>query len=215
MYPNHPWNWLHFGHGLLIFFTLAAFWISETGLILDIQPFSWKCMGGMGWNLAYLCIMTRFWSWSFDFPQFCHDRSGVPCQSDWPWVAKRYHSYWIPRIYLFISILWYLETWKRQIRGDVIMGTMASQITSVTIVYSTVWTGAKKTSKLRVTGLCAGNSPVTGEFPAQMASYAENISIWWCHHFSIWKLLKCQAEAGYPWLLFSLCFLKYIWHRKD
>ena len=29
------------------------------------------------------------------------------------------------------------------------------------------------TSKLRVTGLCAGNSPVTGEFPAQMASYAE------------------------------------------
>ena len=26
---------------------------------------------------------------------------------------------------------------------------------------------SKKTSKLRVTGLCAGNSPVTGEFPAQ------------------------------------------------
>ena len=32
-----------------------------------------------------------------------------------------------------------------------------------------------KTSKLRVTGLCAGNSPVTGEFPAQMASNAENV----------------------------------------
>ena len=27
--------------------------------------------------------------------------------------------------------------------------------------------GSKKTSKLRVTGLCAGNSPGTGEFPAQ------------------------------------------------
>ena len=27
---------------------------------------------------------------------------------------------------------------------------------------------SKKTSKLRVTNLCAGNSPVTGEFPAQM-----------------------------------------------
>ena len=26
---------------------------------------------------------------------------------------------------------------------------------------------SRKTSKLRVTGLCAGNSPVTGEFPAQ------------------------------------------------
>ena len=41
---------------------------------------------------------------------------------------------------------------------------------------------SKKTSKLRVTGLCAGNSPGTGEFPAQMASKAENVSIWWCHH---------------------------------
>ena len=34
---------------------------------------------------------------------------------------------------------------------------------------------SKKTSKLRVTGLCAGNSPVTGEFPAKMASNAANI----------------------------------------
>ena len=37
----------------------------------------------------------------------------------------------------------------------------------------------KKTSKLRVTGLCMGNSPGTIEFPAQMASNAENVSIWW------------------------------------
>ena len=43
---------------------------------------------------------------------------------------------------------------------------------------------SKKTSKLRVTGLCAGNSPGTGEFPAQMASYAESVSIWWRHHGS-------------------------------
>ena len=41
---------------------------------------------------------------------------------------------------------------------------------------------SKNKSKLRVTGLCAGNSPVTGEFPAQMASKAENVSIWWRHH---------------------------------
>ena len=40
---------------------------------------------------------------------------------------------------------------------------------------------SKKTSKLRVAGLCAGNSPETGEFPAQMASNAKNISIWWRH----------------------------------
>ena len=41
---------------------------------------------------------------------------------------------------------------------------------------------SKKTSKLCVTGLCAGNSPLTGEFPAQRVSNAENVSIWWRHH---------------------------------
>ena len=41
---------------------------------------------------------------------------------------------------------------------------------------------SKETSNLRVTVLCAGNSPGTGEFPAQMANYAENVSIWWRHH---------------------------------
>ena len=41
---------------------------------------------------------------------------------------------------------------------------------------------SKKTPKLRVTGLWEGNSPVTGEFPAQRASNAENVSIWWRHH---------------------------------
>ena len=33
---------------------------------------------------------------------------------------------------------------------------------------------SKKTSKLRVTGLCVGKPQGTGEFPAQMASNAEN-----------------------------------------
>ena len=41
---------------------------------------------------------------------------------------------------------------------------------------------SKKTSKLRVTGLCAGNSLGTDEFPTQLASYAEHVSIWWRHH---------------------------------
>ena len=45
---------------------------------------------------------------------------------------------------------------------------------------------SKKTSKLRVTCLCAGNSLGTGEFPAQMASNAENVSIW-CHHHELNK----------------------------
>ena len=65
--------------------------------------------------------------------------------------------------------------------SDVIMTTIASQITSLTIVYSIVYSDAYQ-RKLHVTGLCVGNSPVTGEFPAQRASNAENVSIWWRHH---------------------------------
>ena len=37
---------------------------------------------------------------------------------------------------------------------------------------------SKKISKLRFTGLCEGNSLVTGEFPTQRASNVENVSIW-------------------------------------
>ena len=46
---------------------------------------------------------------------------------------------------------------------------------------------SKKTSNLGVTGLCAGNSPGTSEFPAQMACNAENVSIWWRHNVSMWS----------------------------
>ena len=61
------------------------------------------------------------------------------------------------------------------------------KITGLTIVYSTVFSRrrSKKTSKLRVTGLCVGNSPVTGEFPTQRASNAEKVSIWWRHHIGL------------------------------
>ena len=56
---------------------------------------------------------------------------------------------------------------------------------------------SKKTSKLRVTGLCSGNSPGTGEFPAQMASYAENVSIWWRHH----EVFRASIKINRPMTL--------------
>ena len=55
---------------------------------------------------------------------------------------------------------------------------------------------SKKTSKLRVTGLFAGNSPVTGEFPAQMTNNAENVSIWRRHHGDITDV---GAPSGLSW----------------
>ena len=76
---------------------------------------------------------------------------------------------------------------------DIIMHAMVSQITSLTIVYSSVYSGrSKKTSNLHITGLCEGNSPVTCEFPAQRASNVENVSIWWRHHGC--GIIRVEAE---------------------
>ena len=54
---------------------------------------------------------------------------------------------------------------------------------------------SKKTSKIRVTGLCEGNSPVTGEFPVQKTSNAENASIWRRHHAMRACLVKASTWA--------------------
>ena len=68
--------------------------------------------------------------------------------------------------------------------NDDIMSAMTSQITSLAIVYSTVYSRRRteKTSKLRVTGLCEGNPPETDEFAAKRGSNTENVSIWWRRH---------------------------------
>ena len=65
------------------------------------------------------------------------------------------------------------------------------------------WRRSKKTSKLRVTGFCAENSPVTGEFPAQRASNAENVSIWWRHR------VKDIYTAGRGWGIFGVVLHKW------
>ena len=74
---------------------------------------------------------------------------------------------------------------------------------------------SKKTSKLRVTGLCVGNSPGTGEFPAQKASNAENVSIWWRHHDGVMlsicgfkpKTLCLRFYSRRCWCCFELLHL--------
>ena len=64
------------------------------------------------------------------------------------------------------------------------MGAIASQITSLTIVYSTVYSDAHQGKHQSSASLAFNNSPGTGEFPAQIVSNAENVSIWWRHHES-------------------------------
>ena len=101
--------------------------------------------------------------------------------------------------------------------ADVMMGAIASQITSLRIVYSTVYIRrrSKKTSKLRVTGLCVGNSPGTGEFPAQspvtreMFPFDDVIMI--CRFNSWWRI---YIYASFNKLNFGLgSALGHVWQQ--
>ena len=65
---------------------------------------------------------------------------------------------------------------------------------------------SKKTSKLRGTGLCEGNSPMTGEVPVQMASNAKNVSIWWRHNEPISSPFMCKVK----WRKICLYFLSFL-----
>ena len=70
---------------------------------------------------------------------------------------------------------------------------------------------SKKTPRPRVNDLCARNSAVTGELPAQKASNAETISIWWRHHdqsasyITVSDILRhlCLDIKSWP---FQLCY---------
>ena len=76
---------------------------------------------------------------------------------------------------------------------------MVSKITGVSRVWSTfVQAQIKKSSKLRVTGICEGNRPVTDGFPSQRASNTGNVPIWWRHHdfqinFTYWDTNQIAA----------------------
>ena len=64
---------------------------------------------------------------------------------------------------------------------------------------------SKKTWKFHVTGLCEGNTPVTGGFPSQMARNAKNVSIWWRHHVHAlanwqWVIIYSGKEQAIIWI---------------
>ena len=112
------------------------------------------------------------------------------------YTDERVRTTWIKYYFSYLICQVIKRFWKYVSHyNDVIMSSMASQITSLTIVVSIVYSRrrSKKTSKLRVTGLCEGNSPMTGEFPAQRTSNAGNVSIWWRHRG--WHNLSLIAKS--------------------
>ena len=90
--------------------------------------------------------------------------------------------------------------------SDVIMSTIASLITSLAVVYSTVYSDADQRKHQSSASLAFVWG--TGEFPAQRASYAENVSIWWRHHVRGHRRLSPRKSRLNPtWMKF--CIMRY------
>ena len=81
----------------------------------------------------------------------------------------------------------YLNLWQRSIISTLQWrhdgnGSVSNQQSHDCLLNRLFRRRSKETLKFRVTGLCAENSPGTGEFPAQTASNTANVSISWRHH---------------------------------
>ena len=108
---------------------------------------------------------------------------------------------------LFVLLITVLEKLFDEHYGDVIMGTIASQITSPAIDYSTVYSAVDQRKHNSSASLAfVREFTGAGEFPAQMASNAENVSIWWRHH-SDGGQKHCRLGLDSPQWMVSW------WHR--
>ena len=66
---------------------------------------------------------------------------------------------------------------------DIIMGVMVSEITSLTIVYLTIYSRTDQRKHLSSLSLAFVQGIHRSRWiPTQMASNAENVSIWWHYH---------------------------------
>ena len=74
---------------------------------------------------------------------------------------------------------------------------MVSQITSLLFTQTFLQVQIKEYIKAPVTGRCVWNSPITGEFPAQIASNAENVYIWWRHHVPTLSHFDSSTEGPF------------------
>ena len=118
----------------------------------------------------------------------------------WSWLAIGFVIFYMPCVFIVKFLGWltfHIASWKFVVPNF----TTMQMILFISLLWRHNWHDnvsnhqphdcllnhlfrrrSKKTSKLRATGLCAGYSPGTGEFPTQKASNAENVSIWWRHH---------------------------------
>ena len=129
-------------------------------------------------QIVYLIYNNSFWKSSHSMK---------------PWKDEHFVRYENISNLLAVCIAWQMgqvELWSQldpqswyvviliKIITMIIMSAMASQIISITIVFTIVYSGTdQRNNKAPRHWPCEGNSLVTDEFPVQMAYNAENISI--------------------------------------
>ena len=147
---------------------------------------------------ALLVICKQWWGWWFETllcPLWRH--CNVPDSFKWP-IAILWQRFVVG--HHFCPVLVSLFSDNIDIHnchyGDVIMDTngVSNHQPHHCLLNRLFGCRSNNTSKLRVIGLCVGNSPGTGEFPAQMASNAENVSIWWRHHAPVCCMLTKRHQ---------------------
>ena len=145
---------------------------------------SWRVQNIVVIGRIYLKLEHSEFSSNFEFDR--NVLSGTGARGAWVniWVVCLI-TFFIFARYFFLSHVQLIHSSlgdREDHYDDVIMSAIASQITSLTIVYSIVYSDADQRNHQSSAG--------TGEFPAQRASYAENVSIRWRHHVYLWLILS-------------------------
>ena len=150
------WIWRKITHYSIVFLKQA----------LDSGKWDTLCM-----YLVWLLVLHLSFIYPFVFCILDRRRFSL-------YVAERlmFFMIWVPRLLIIQNVKLHVNM---KHYDDVIMSTMASQITSLTIVYSTVFSGADQGKHQSSASLAFVRGIHRG--PAQMASNEENVSIWWRH----------------------------------
>ena len=115
------------------------------------------------WKLHKRHLNDRIVAWQFSCDQAANPRGVYTRRVTQRIAPKTAHHALGPHMYLYIDNGALL--WRHNGRGSI-----SNYQPHDCLLKRLFRRRSKKTSKFRVTGLCAGNSPGTGEFPAQMAS---------------------------------------------
>ena len=163
------------------------------------------------WLSHFLCTHSKLLNMHIVFIELCFLLIISPAQFTWwiyPYYSGMLHRHWGNR--QSHQCKWSIPEGHYY---DVIMGTIASQITSLTIVYSGVYSDADQ-SKHQSSASLAFVREIhrDGEFPAQMASNAENVSIWWRHH-DIGKIDRDQRTTKHTEVRIITVTSQWAWWR--